>query len=281
MKSISIILASIFCAASPELKAEVGMQKAEMPKAEQISSSQFELGTEAIARIRTAYSNGDYDSFLKEMDDSYKALPAASLTSFADIRTATPTPIDTQKWEEILFQLQKQKNQELINALPSDDETLFGKKVRNIATDQTTPEQEKALLQLAQYRQMAPLAGKNSDENRLIDLDLEYEYKTVHLDSPTTPIPDRREKQYILRMEKMNQILEASKSFQDESLKEQVQLAAENLDGRLSQSWDATDLKALSKGKIKPEGRTQQKVAAILTSYQDQFNDILLRGDRF
>lgn len=269
MKSISIILSSILCAASPLLA-----QDAPQPTAEQTHPS-VQLGADSISLVRADYQNGAYDELLTELDESYKQVQSESqLSGLADMRASIqPVPNLTQ-WEEQGMQLQKERNSILIEALTSDD--AFAQKVRSAASSLSS-EEEQAWHQLARFRTMAPLSGANPDENRLIDLDLEYEYKALHLDMPlieNEQISNRQDKQIALRMQKMDRMAEASKSFQDESLKEAVQLASKSFDKRLTQQRDLGDLMALAKGKQKPQNPQEEKIASILSSYQQKSSDL-------
>ena len=269
MKSISIILSSILCAASPLIA-----QDAPKPAAEQ-TLTQIQFGSDAIALIRADYQSGKYDELLTELDESYKQVQSESqLSGLADMRASIQPVPNLSQWEEQGLHLQKERSAALLSALSSDD--AFAEKVRSAAAS-LSPEEEQAWLQLSHYRTMTPLSGQNADENRLIDLDLEYEYKALHLDMPLTqnqPVADRHEKHIALRMQKMERMAEVSKSFQSEALKETVQLASQSFDKRLVQQRDLGDLMALAKGKQKPQNSQEQKIASILASYQEKYSDL-------
>jgi hypothetical protein len=124
---------------------------------------------------------------------------------------------------------------------------------------------------------MAPGTGKNIDENTLIDLDLEYEFKSIHLDMPVIDgqlAPDRREKHYILKMEMADKMLSSAQSFQDASLKKDVELYAQNIDGRMAQNWDQYDLNLMAKGKTKPADKVQEQVVSLLQNHQEKMGDL-------
>lgn len=265
------VIFSILYATSPLLA-----QEASAPKTENQVLSQWESGTAAIARLRTAYEKGEFDSFLKEMDESYtQAKKENRLDALAEMRTMNLPPLSHQdKWEDRAFQLQKEKNQELIDAL-GDDSSPFAEKIKNM-TQPLTPEEETALRQLAFYRNMTPGTGKNNDEEQLIELDLEYEYKSLHLDMPSQEVSlaDRQEKQYILRMEKMDRMEKMSQAFTETPLQQIVQAAQKSTDLRLSRTWDAIDLNALVKGKRKPANLLEGKIASVLSLYQSKYNEL-------
>lgn len=268
MGNINTILASILCAISSIGSEEGGGAKTE------VVQSNFSLGSEVVAAARSSYENGSYSEFLKAMDSSFSE---ADLSHLIEMRQKQ-IPLEFQeKWEKQFLELQKEKNKELLGVIPDSDDSLFAKKVRSVAANLLSSEQEKALSKLNAFISMAPGTGANEDENRLIDIDLEYEYKLLHADLPTNDVSlqERRGEQLALRMEKMDKMVEASKTFQDHSLKEAVGIASASLDDRLARILDGTDLNALAKGKIKPSNSVEEKVYSILSLYQGKFSDLM------
>ena len=272
MGNMSTILAALFCATAP-----VAAMDAVDSKTEQVQSS-LKLGKQTVSTIRDAYEKGEYNEFFTEMNVSFEqAVEENGLEGLIQMREKQ-VPADFQeKWEQRFSELQKLKNSELNSALSDKDDSLFAQKVRSLAANVSTPEQEKAICKINSLIAKAPGTGVNEDENTLIDIDLEYEYKLLHVqmpDSETSP-EQRFQRQIALRMEKMDKMLEASKNFQDASLKQAVNLAASNFDARLIRNIDGTDLNNLFRSQAKPANETEEKVFAILESYQGQFSDLM------
>jgi hypothetical protein len=269
MGNLSTILTAILCASAP-----LAAQEAQGPKTEQTQSN-FKLGKETVASIRAAYEKGEYDSFLQEMNASYEhALAENGLESLIQMRQKE-VPADFQEaWEQKFSDLQKQKNKDLLAVVSDRDDSVFASKVRSVAANLSTAEQEKAISRLNTFVTMAPNAGKNDDENRLIAIDVEYEYKLLHAGRPDNS-SSTQEQQIALRMEKMKRMVEAAKTFQDHGLKQAVGLAAANFDARLARNLDGADLNAFVKGKVKPANEWEEKVSGILSSYQGQFSELM------
>jgi hypothetical protein len=268
MGYISVILASILCAGAPlessEAK-ELGIEQ---------SQAIFSLGQDTVSSVRKSYKNGQYSKFLKEMDESYKN---ADLSGLIEMRQKD-IPVDFQEqWESKFSQLQKQRNQELLAVVSDKDTSILAKKVRSVASDVSTEPQEKAIAKLNSLIAMAPNSGANADENTLIAIDLEYEYKILHAQMPLSNVsPEQiKEHQLALRMEKMDKMVEASKTFQDHALKQAVALAAANLDARLARNIDGMDLNNLVKSQTAPTNETEEQIYAIISSYQDQFSNLM------
>lgn len=272
MAQISTILAALFCATAPLASIEVQESKIEA------SQSSIKLGREMVSSVRASYENGEYNEFFSEMDASYKGV---DLSGFIQMRQKE-IPVDFQEqWEQKFTQLQKERNSELLNAITDKDDSIFAEKVRSLAATISTPEQEKALSRLNSFIVMAPNTGANEDENTLIALDIEYEYKLLHAELPMSDVSPQKmkEHQLALRMEKMDRMVEASKNFQDLSLKQAVGLSKANLDARMARNLDGADLNAIVKGKVKASNNTEENVYSIISSYQGQFSDLMKELD--
>jgi hypothetical protein len=144
--------------------------------------------TEGSKTVQAQYEQGSYKDFLHDLDTAYQeARNSAQFEQFLLMRDGV---------------------------LP--------------ATSVIAPlsDEEAAKNQIASYRFMQPGTGNNSDENKLIDLDVEYEFKRIHLDSYAavngTSLEERQQQQTVLLMEWHDKMLKTSESFQDEGLKETV-----------------------------------------------------------
>ncbi len=272
MGTINTILAACFCATAP-----ISSIVFQDPKTESVASS-IKLGKETVSSVRSGYENGIYNEFLTEMDAVYKE---GDLGGLLQMRQKEVPATFQEKWEEKFLDLQKERNDQLLSIISDKDDTVFAKKVRSLAANLLTPEQEKALSKLNGFIAMAPGSGANEDENTLIDIDLEYEYKLLHAGYPTSDVsPEKRGAyQLALRMEKMDKMVAASKNFEDASLKQAVGIAAASLDERLARNLDGVDLNRLLKAKAKPSNATEEAVYSVLSSYQAKFTDLMKQID--
>ena len=130
------------------------------------------LGKETIAQIRSGYEEGRYDEFLKEMDRAYETgVEENKVAGLAHLRSET-AKLD-EKWVDAAQALQKERNAAFAKIV-AEQPGVFADRVRSTVAQITTHEQDKALLQLTSLSQKMPGSGANEDENRLIDLNLEY-----------------------------------------------------------------------------------------------------------
>lgn len=271
MKHFTLAIAAVLCGSSilgtvaasdqPLLSSEQWIENLVLRKGE-------------VAQIRSGYLDGKYDAFLNEMNDAYeKGFENEGLSRLAKERTSEWLDSEWVAKERLLT---KERDNSLLEAVQGQD-TAFASKVRNISQEITTPEQEKAIDRLHHFRQMGPNSGKNKDENAVIDLDLEYEYKAVQIDLPLMDgqtIKPSFEKHFVLLMEHADKLLAAAQGFEDELLKVDIALYAQNFDDRLAQSWDQQDLYAMLKGKKKFQDQAQAKVASLLKIHQEKIADL-------
>ncbi len=266
MKSLCIILTALTAGTSPVVSQVEPAKSA-------ITAPKAQSGEAAIHSIRTSYETGKYTNFLKELDHQYKEiLEKGELGQLAGMRAGFAE--DWEEWENKAHLLQKEKKKELIDAMETQEKSPFVAKVLSAALDLADKEHQDAILNIAHLRLKAPNSGKNADENRLIDIDLEYEFKSLHLDLPSSQIENRKEKHCALLMERLDKMVAASENFKDESLKKAVKLYSDRFDDRLSQNWDVIDLSNLINGKAKPKNAVEEKVASILNQYQEKFAEL-------
>lgn len=269
----ALILSSMLLTGSPLL--------ADAPTAKQTVAvaPAMQLGTDLVRQTRADYAAGKYSEFLKEMDKAYaEAKEAGDLVGLIELRAAdTPTP--SAGFIKGYDSIQEGKSKELLKAIAGQDNSPFVQKVRSAAAKPASSSEEEALKSLAMLGMKAPGSGKTADENRLIDIDLEYAYKSIHLDSLVAngkSITDRKEKQLVLKMARMDQMAAAAASFEDKALKSQVGIIAARFDDRLAKTVDAADLAALARGKVKPSSPLEEKIAAIYTQANEELAQLHL-----
>ncbi|MBI3901152.1 MAG: hypothetical protein HY324_03255 [Chlamydiia bacterium] len=274
MKKWSLLLAVLSMGTSPILDEEDShtLQAKEEVVVQKIDPDEI-LGEKAVSEIRRSYESGDYDVFLQEIEERYlKADAAGEVELLGAIRPGLSPEL--RKWEALGQKIQEERQDELLALVESSEErNLFLQKVLSAASDMTQDEKE-ALYTLSRFQQMAPGTGANQEENLLIAIDLEYEYKALHLGLPNASLIEKRTKQCVLKMDKLKTMESVAAQFQNEELKQIIQTYAKGFDARLAQSWDMADLNGLANGRKKPVNAVEEKVASILLIYQDKLSDL-------
>ena len=275
MKSIFTILGSLLFAASAPLSADAKkMETAPIVQQE----GRYRLGTDAVQALRVQYQAGDFNSFLADMDKAYKkAKEQDELQGLIELRKASGEYTVSLEDLRLGFEkIQKEKNEKLLKAVTEQKDSLLGKKVRSATT--ALPESVKeAAAQLNEYRQMGPGMGKSADENQIIEIDLETQFKEIHLDSLIAsgePIANARELHLVLEMQQMDRMLQASKNFEDKALKSTVEAASADIDLCLAKAFDSMDLNDLARGRVKPASTAEERIASIVADAHAQFSDL-------
>jgi len=230
-------------------------------------------GQEAIRLIRISYEEGEYDAFLAESDKTYREVKEnGEFSQFAIGRFNSD--FKWSDWDKRANALLDEKREALLEAIENQENSPFVNKVHSLALDLPDEEKREALSKISSFRFMAPGTGKTQDENTLIDLDLEYEYKALHLYHPEPSSEERREKLAALKMEHLEKMNAALAHFEDAELKKTVDLFSNGFDERLGTSWDSLDLSELINGKRKPANAIEEKVSQVLEHYLDKFKDL-------
>jgi len=261
---ISLILASILCAGTPSTVEE----KSSGSTTVQVVPSSFSLGNEVIKKIRMDYQDGSYSDFLKKMDSDYaSAKKESALEGLIEIRKEGARAQIHPEFARSYRVIQDAKKEQLLEAVKGSEDSVFTQKVRSAASGTSVTDDKVISL----YGKV-PGSGKNTDENTLIDIDLEYYYKGIHLDSSKQT--DRRDKHMVLEMEKTDRMLKASQSFADKELQKSVETYASLLDDRLSRNYDMADLHDLARGKVKPATQAEKEAAAAVSRAQGALADL-------
>jgi hypothetical protein len=274
MKKICAILGLALCVGGAAFAVERNVE----PMQQTVSSTaQPETGPEVIAVLRAGYAEGSFNSFLDGLEGDYRDLEKSGrLQEFAEMRQA-PEPDSQLKdlathYEVLAGTLLKQRNIELKEVCKGQEEAIACKRVQS-ATSELDLEQQEAMRYLANLRFKTPEQATNDDERKLIEIDLAYEFKLVHLDAQRLSGEETTldQKQIVLGMDKIEKMQDVSKGFSDQALKKKVDLAAKGFDAWQSKGLDMRELAAAAK---KPSGDLERKIGSVLSSYKAKKDDL-------
>jgi hypothetical protein len=269
---ISLILTSLLCASAPlssfAVVASLGEASSTPAPTTQVAAPSYILGSEVVQTTREQYAEGSYRDFLNKMDKDYAAAKKESaLEGLIEIRKEGARAQIHPEFARSYRVIQDLKNQQLLESVTGDDTSILSKKIHSATTAPKILDET-----LRSLSTKVPETGKNSDENALIDIDLEYYYKSIHLDS--SKATERSAKHMALEMEKGDRMLKASQSFEDKALQKAVENHVLLLDEQLAKSYDMSDLNNLAKGKFKPVSPAEKEAAAAVSRAQGALADL-------
>ncbi|MBF8263835.1 MAG: hypothetical protein HW387_1500 [Parachlamydiales bacterium] len=274
-----MIVKKIYSLAALALIAASSMpaQQTSIPASEPaIAAQQIRTGQDIVTSLRQSYESGAYDAFLANLQSDYQQMVKSSkFSEFITMREAPAPDVKLKqlaaRYEEMSQQLAAQRNDELKAAIAGQSDAL-AQQIQSI-TQPLPTDQKEALQYLSSLRFKTPDKAGNQDEKKLIEIDLASEFKVVHLDAQYAqkPFVDRMEKHMIINMDMMRQMVDASKSFQDSSLQNKVQLASLGFDTWQARNWDLNLLNQIVR---KPGSDSERKIASIMTSYQAKKADL-------
>jgi hypothetical protein len=254
MKKFWILLSALAVISTPFFADEA---KTEVVQSKVIT---FESNKDLVEFTRASMEEGELNSFLKEMDQEYKAgvedHELEGLVAFLK---------QTGKYAKISSENTKAKrieqNKKLLALVENEEETLFVEKIRSSASD-LKPEVAAAFETLTLLQMKEPGTGNNADENNVIDLCLEHLFKTLHVNGKD--FDNKQQKQVALELDFFKKLDAASQTFSDEALKNQMTLVVAHSDLYIIKMRDTVDVASLHKGIVKPRNDLEQKAIAIL-----------------
>lgn len=274
MKNLILILAAVSMGAAPMLDS-LGSDGSESNKKVDISFKQgILLGKEAIAQVRAGYEKGEYDAFLKELDDQFHQAQAKNALDPFNVSRPSSTSLE-KKWDEKVRALEDKKKQALLEMIGQSEGSILVEKIRSVVSNLESEKEQAAIDRIVALQFLPQGSGTNNDEKLLVGLECEYAYKAAHIDLPNASSLEKRQKLAALRMEKLDVMKQVSGQFQDASLKEAIAIYTERFDDRLAQGWDAADLTHLANGAWKPSNPLEEKVVSVLQDYQEKLREMI------
>ncbi len=274
VKKVFAILGLALCIGGAAVAVEGNVDSVEQTIA---SRAEPETGSEVMTLLRADYAKGVFNSFLDELEGDYKELKKnGRLEEFAEMRQTPEADAQLKNlashYETLAKTLLQQRNVELKELCKGQEAGLAYKRVQSATTELDALRQD-AMRYLSNLRFITPEQAANSDERKLVEIDLAYEFKLVHLDAQrlSGDDADLDQKQVVLGMDKLAKMQDAAKGFSDLDLKKKVDLAAEGFDSLQAKGWDMRQLVAASK---KPSGDLERKIGSILTSYNSKKDDL-------
>ena len=243
--------------------------------AQEVLSQTPKTGSGRIAKLRADYDQGKFNFLFDSLEVEYAELKQSGrVNEFAEMRRVGEANEQIKglsgQFDKMAADLLQERNSELKALCEGSAAEAAALYVQSI-TSPLDESQAQAMRALSALRFKAPDQAANEDERALIEIDLAYEFKSVHLGLHQSEEGDLTEKQIVLGMDKMQKMVQASESFTDASLKETVANAALGFDEAQAKYLDMRELSALAKT---PSSDFERSIGAILVSYKAQKDDL-------
>ncbi len=248
-----------------------------------LSSGQA-LGNQWSQDIATSYKEGDYQKFLNDLDADYQNHKKnwkfddllENRKKIADVtKQFESSPAINEKdleLQEKVNLLKEKRNRKLMKLCTSNPHEEISQTIRNTIFFTLSEKEEQSLSFVNQLETKFKGEGKSPLENKLIDLDIEYWLKGLHLGTKIatdklTP-EDYARKLLVLKLEKLKRMEEICQN--DEELREHFTTVRSVLPRLQGAKYDENILKGLGKGKIEPKNDVEKKVKVIMTTYLEE-----------
>lgn len=243
-----------------------------------ISEEKEPTGKKLIQTVEQQYKKGEYDVFLKALDDEYRKAGKSGLlgTVFKEMK----------KWNvdnDILLHdalqdvdqgFMQQLDQSLSEICGEDPSSEICTKVAAVLHPPLNEKQKEALKFLGTLKNKLPDDKLNTPENKLTAIEAEYDLKISLLQlallrKDSKAIVDAKKK-LALNIEKFKKMEEAADKFEDSKWKSLIQEAKSAFEDSYETRMDYTYLTDLSSGKIQPQTPTEEKIKVVLKEYLDK-----------
>ncbi len=213
-----------------------------------------------LKSVEKSYQAGEYDRFLKSLDDEYRKAGKAGMlgTVFSQMK----------KWNAVneadLFQDFRIKE---ICSAQTDAEVC--KKIHAIAGLSLTDQQVEAVKFMNSLKNQMP--NKDLPESKLASIQTEYDLKMNLLKlalvrKDKNAVLDSKKK-IVLVLDKFKKMEEAASKFEDPKWKALVQDAKAAFANSYEARSEFAYLKELASGKVAPKSETEEKIKSLVQDY--------------
>lgn len=236
-----------------------------------LEATEHKMGADTVRSTRNAYQRGEYASLLKEIDNDYNQ----HRNELGGLIQTRPGPSqNTPSQPSPVADLLAERNAQLREAIAGQPHQIITLQVEALLAAPLNEAELSAWNRFSSFRLLAPGTGSSAEENQLIDLDLEYEYKALHLELIAPEGANRQELSLALALEHLEKIGLVAATFEDAALKADAQRIADTFEAMQARALDRSALRDLALGKRAPANDLEAKVASILVSFEQKRADL-------
>lgn len=238
-------------------------------------------GNQVVQEIDSAYQEGEYDSFLRQMHEHFqnagragalRGIFESAKVAMSDRLNDVIAGLKAHRTE--IARLNKERDQKLLEAIAGNPEEEIVQKVDSVVFSSPTLDQDDILKELEALKFEIPETALATIENKISALETEYYIKSLLLDigaqQAKTPPTDTDKKKTILQLEKLDKMEEAAKDFNDPIWINKIEKAKAAFRAEKAFRMDYKVLENLGKGIIPVQNPVEEKVKEIMMEYLQQ-----------
>lgn len=241
-------------------------------------------GQAIVQEIETAYSHGQYDSFLRDLHDQYqKAGKAGALRGiFESAKSSmklTPEKIEEtrKKAHEKVEELNRDRNQRLQDVIGENHDFSIAQKIENVISYSQDEQDREVLSELEALKYHIPETAQATLDNKISALATEYYIKSLLLDAGAhhkKTNADLRKKKIALNLEKLNKMKQSAQENENFQWIQKLERAKNAFLSESAYQIDVEELNGLATGKIATQNSVEEKVKEIMMDYLQQKQDL-------
>jgi hypothetical protein len=237
------------------------------------SSRQIEI-------LEASYANGEYDTFLAELDEQYKRAGKAGVLRglFESVKKVNKDESVSAQVEAIRAtreQRDKERNRRLQEIATANPDLEISQKIQSLTSSPLSEQEKQILKELSALKIHIPEDTAPTIENKISALETEYHIKMLLLRGALfqskTPSDNLHQKLQALTLQKFDRMEKAAKEYQSQEWMEKIAIAKEANHHLSVSAEESKELFALVTDAREPQNAVEEKVKQVMMDYINEW----------
>lgn len=241
------------------------------------STAPTTTGRAVVQTVQERYEKGGYDNFFNSLQTEYeRAGKAGVLRGLFESakKTAKPNEGDIEDYRAQIAQLEKVRNQRLLDAIAENPDLEIVTKVDSVVFFSQSEEHKKVLAELDSLKFHIPETAEGTLENKISALETEYFIKSRLLDivklHDKISTEELTQKKIALQLKKLDRMLDVAREKKNEEWIQKMNLAKRAYISKTTYDLDLAQLLYLAYEVHVPKNSVEEKVKEIMMDYQNK-----------
>jgi len=238
-------------------------------------------GKQVFGEVETAYQRGEYDKFLRALDEQYRRAGQAGALRGVFETARTVLQDKAQEFQEAqkekIAKLDKDRNRRLLEAVELLPNSAIAKTVDQVVFFKLAPQFQDVLSELASLKYVLPKEGGGIAE-QISALETEYMIKShlLHIGNHLSESSkeDLGKKKIALSLEKLSRMKTIAREGKDPVWEEKIATAQLAFRIRNAFQWDLQTLRSLGEGELSAKNPVEENVQQIMMEYLQQLRSL-------